>query len=397
MDLAIKDVQRHLGRFLATIAGVSLLVAIVLIMNGIYEGNIMDGVWLIDHTGADLWVVERHRGGPFNEQSRVPENAYHSVAAVPGVVRASPFIAYTVERMVGGKSQQFTIIGYDVFGGLGGPGQLAAGRPIDQAHYEMVADTKLGLRLGQQVHLGVHDYTVVGLARGAVDSGGNPLVYLSLPDAQEVLYQLDNEAILASRAAALQSLLRAGNTPAQAERLLPLLAAPTDTISAVLVRLAPGTNPTVVARHIRRWLYYNVYTTPQERQLMLKGRLRKMTAILGLFRSLLVLVSLVIIALLIYVLTIEKIRSIATLKLMGATQWVIVRLILEQSLLLTLSSFACAYILVHLTAGRFPRTLVFLPSETAITFAVMLVGGVIASGLAIWHALRTPPSVALGG
>jgi putative ABC transport system permease protein len=32
-----------------------------------------------------------------------------------------------------------------------------------------------------------------------------------------------------------------------------------------------------------------------------------------------------------------------------------------------------------------------------VTFVVMLAGGVIASLLAIWHALRTPPQLALGG
>ena len=53
-----------------------------------------------------------------------------------------------------------------------------------------------------------------------------------------------------------------------------------------------------------------------------------------------VLVSIVIIALIVYVLTIEKIRSIATLKLIGAPNSVIVRLILTQSLLLTLGGFA---------------------------------------------------------
>jgi len=46
---------------------------------------------------------------------------------------------------------------------------------------------------------------------------------------------------------------------------------------------------------------------------------------------------------------------------------------------------------------RFPRTLVMLPEETALTFAVMLAGGVLASLMAVWHALRTPPSLALGG
>ena len=45
--------------------------------------------------------------------------------------------------------------------------------------------------------------------------------------------------------------------------------------------------------------------------------------------GLLVIVSIVIIALIVYVLTIEKIRSIATLKLIGAPNAVIVRLIVS--------------------------------------------------------------------
>jgi putative ABC transport system permease protein len=97
------------------------------------------------------------------------------------------------------------------------------------------------------------------------------------------------------------------------------------------------------------------------------------------------------------VLTIEKIRAIATLKLMGASNWVIVRLILEQSLVLTVASFGFAYVLVHLTYEKFPRTLVFIAAETLLTFVIMFVGGALASLLAIWQALRTPPSLALGG
>jgi putative ABC transport system permease protein len=105
----------------------------------------------------------------------------------------------------------------------------------------------------------------------------------------------------------------------------------------------------------------------------------------------------VIIALIVYVLTIEKIRSIATLKLIGAPNWVIVRMILEQSLTLTLGSFVVAWLAAGAIGPRFPRTLLFLPEETVATFLVMLAGGVVASFMAIWHALRAPPSLALGG
>lgn len=228
-------------------------------------------------------------------------------------------------------------------------------------------------------------------------AAGNPLVYLSLSDAQGILYQQDDQALPAGRAATLQRLEGAGNSSEQARRLLPLVSTGGDNISAVLVRVRPGADPAQVAQHIQGWLYLNVYTQQEERTLMVEGRLKKMSAILGLFRSLLIVVSIIIIALLIYVLTMEKIKAIATLKLMGAANWVIVRMILEQSLVITIAAFGFAYVLVSLTYDRFPRTLVLLPSDTLTTFAVIFVGGVAASLLGIWHALRTPPSLALGG
>jgi putative ABC transport system permease protein len=395
VDLALKDIRRHVGKFVATIMGVGMLLAIVLVMNGIYRGNISDGVWLVEHTAADLWVVEQGRGGPFNESSRMAADAFRSVAAAPGVARASPFIAYAAQREIGGASQQFTIVGYDVFGGLGGPGRIVAGRPIEAAHREAVVDARLGLRLSDALPLGAHHYTVVGLTRNAVDPAGNPLVYLSLPDAQEVLYQQDSHALVAARAANVRRLERAGYG-LETARLLPLLSSPTATINAVLVETQPGHDIETVGRHIEEWLHFSAYTAEEQRGLLLEGRLKRMSAVLGLFRSLLVVVSLVIIALIVYVLTIEKIRSIATLKLIGAPNRVIVRMILEQSLLLTLGSFAVGYALLSLVRERFPRTLVLLPEEIALTAAVMLAGGVLASFMAIWHALRTPPASALG-
>ena len=65
--------------------------------------------------------------------------------------------------------------------------------------------------------------------------------------------------------------------------------------------------------------------------------------------------------------------------------------------MLTAASFGFAYSLVMLTYERFPRTLVLLPRETLLTFAVLFVGGVLASFVGIARALRAPPSIALGG
>ena len=92
MDLAVYDLKLHNGRFIATIIGVGLLFTIVLAMNGLYRGNIYEGLEVIKATNPDLWVVERHRGGPFNEQSTLPEPYYYSVQAIPGVEKAAPFL-----------------------------------------------------------------------------------------------------------------------------------------------------------------------------------------------------------------------------------------------------------------------------------------------------------------
>ena len=397
MDLAIKDVRRHLGKFATTIIGVAVLLAIVLTMNGIYRGNIADGIWLIDATGADLWVVERGRGGPFNEPSRVTQDVYRSVTAVPGVASTGPFLSYTAQRELGGRSQQFGVVGFDPFGTLGGPRALVAGRPIRAARFEIIADASLKLRVDDRVRLGLHEYRVVGLTKGAVDPAGNPIVYMALPDAQEVQYQQGNEAIRSSRAATTRALETAGySTRGESARIL---AATTDVpaASAALVRLSPGSDPDVVAAAIERTTFLSVYTSAEERALMLGGKLQKMTRTLGLFRSLLLVVSVVIMALIVFILTMDKIKSLATLKLLGAPNSVIVRLILEQALALAVLAFAVAYGLVQLTHGVFPRTLVFQRADTVLTFLVVLLGGCVASSFGIWRAMRTPSSIALAG
>ena len=274
----------------------------------------------------------------------------------------------------------------------------------------MVADRKLGLALGERVPLGSDVFEAVGITGGAVDSGGNPLVCLALPEAQKVQFGQDPRAIGAAAAANLQRLDRAGFGAEQAARvlllllllpllllLLPLLMGGTSTVKAVLVSLAPGADRETVAAHIRDWHYLSANTSDEERALMLEGKLSRMSAVLGLFRALLIVVSIVIIALIVCVLTIEKIKFIATLKLIDAPNTLIARLIMTQSLRLTLASFVLAYLLRDLIAPGLPRTLSFVAPETALTFAVMRAGGVLASMVAVWHALRTPAQLALGG
>lgn len=397
MDLAIRDIKQHLGRFLATIVGIGMLFAIVLSMNGIYQGFVFEGLSLIKTANPDLWVVERYRGGPINEQSLLPEFFHYSVAAIPGVEKASPFIVYPVERRIAGQSRRFTIIGYDVFTGLGGPKNLTAGRPITQAHYEAVAHVKLGLRLGQNFRLGLQTYTVVGLTKEGTAPDGEPLLFLSLPDAQEVIWLPDNEEVRNQRLRVSQSLVKPGFfTPQEAEKYLSRYTVETHKVNAILVRLEPGAQAKEVARRIEDYLYLSVFTTPEQIEIMMKGRLNKPSRQLWLFRVLLLIVSVVIIAMVVFTLTMEKIRSIAVMKLIGAPNQVIIRLIMEQSVLLTACSFLIGWIIIRNAYHLWPRLVLLTLGDDLATLGVALTGGIIASLLGIWKALKTPPALALG-
>lgn len=397
MDLAVHDLNQHKGRFLATLIGVGLLFALVLAFNGIYRGFLQEGLSFIKTTNPDLWVVERNKGGPINEQSILPEFYHYSVAAIAGVAQASPIIYFPVEREILGTKRRFAIVGYYVFDGLGGPQKFVAGRGIRRAHYEMVAHKKLGVQVGDQVRLGLHTYTVVGLTAEGSTPEGEPLVYLSLPDAQEVLFQRDNEEIRDQRERLLRSLTTRGSfSPPEAEKYLPILLPDTHLANAIVVKLGPGADAATVARQIEKWLYLSVFTTDQEIELMLKGQLAKPKAQTTLFRIILFMVSIAIISLVIYTLTLEKIRTIAIMKLIGAPNWVVIRMVLEESVILTSGSFFLGLVLIHNTYQLFPRLVVLTRGDDFITFVIALLGAILASGLGVWHALKTEPQLALG-
>ncbi|MBB5060848.1 hypothetical protein HDF16_005584 [Granulicella aggregans] len=66
---------------------------------------------------------------------------------------------------------------------------IVAGREIEASHYEIVADLKTGLQLGEQVHLADFDYTVVGLTKNMVGFNADPVIYARLEDARNILFE----------------------------------------------------------------------------------------------------------------------------------------------------------------------------------------------------------------
>lgn len=400
MNLAIRDIRRHKVRFLLTCVGLGLLLTVVMAMSGIYRGLVSDATKVVDATPAQIWVVQKDTRGPFAESSRLPEDIEYSIAAVEGVRRASPVSFQYVQIQRGDKPARLFLIGYKL-GGIGGPPVIVAGRTITKKHYEIVVDRKSGYALRDTIRLGLEDYNVVGLTRGMTSPSGDAAAFVSLADAQIIQFQLDNDAIRNNRqrVIATYTALNSMNPFMREKATNKALAAAENPhfANAIVAELDTASLAPEVARCIRRWNHYQVFSAEQERELLLKGFIEKSQKQLWLFRTILVIVSGVIIALIIYTLTMDKLREIATLKIIGAPDRIIVNMILQQSLLLGTIGFAVGYVLIKQTYTMYPRTVLLQTLDMVALFAIVVVICVLASILGIWRALKVDPATALSG
>jgi putative ABC transport system permease protein len=376
VNLAYRDVRHNLFRFLLTCFGLSLLLSVVLAMIGIYRGIVVDALTVARSHGVDLWVVEAGSRGPFAEASRIPGDTREGIARLAGVTAAGSVTNQTVEAERLGQKVRLYVIGFEL-DRPGGPLRIAAGRAIAQSHFEMVADRRSGLELGDRVRLGRTTVTVVGLTENQIASGGDPVAFITLPDAQKLQFEL------APPAARVQVARGASGTSK-------------DTVNAVVARIVPEANLEAVAEAARRWKHLAALTQVEQERILAESLVDRARRQIGMFTSILLLVSAVIIALIIYTMTMEKLRQIAMLKLIGAPDRTIVGMIVQQALALGLTGFALGGLLIANIKDYFPRRVVLEPDNVLALGGVVVLVCLLASALGVRAALKADPATALG-
>lgn len=95
--------------------------------------------------------------------------------------------------------------------------------------------------------------------------------------------------------------------------------------------------------------------------------------------------------------TMEKLKQIATLKLIGAPDRTIIGLIVQQSIALGAVGWSFGLMLILLIKDYFPRRVLLEPINAAALAGIILVVCILASGLGIRAALRVDPATAIGG
>jgi putative ABC transport system permease protein len=403
MNLALRDVRRHVARFLGTAAGLGLLLSVVIAMQGIYAGMVDDATILTRAMHADLWVVQRDTRGPFAEGSRLDPSVEARVAAVPGVQTARPYTYQLIQRDHLGAVMRIALVG---LGWPDDPGQslpLVRGRLLAQPHGEMIVDASLGLRIGETVDLAGETYRVVGLTKNALTSGGDSVAFMTVADAQLIAFEQPSEATVLERARVVERLRRTdlGRGQPGLEALpndprwrAPALASPP--VAAVLVETDPQ-RFAEVRKTLERWGDISVYSQAEEETLLLGGVVQRARMQIGLFTVILTLTAAVIVMMVMYNLTLEKTHDLAVLKLMGAPRARLLGMVLQQAWLLGILAYAVAFTIGELAFANFPRRVLITPAIELIAPLATMGIVTLASALGLTHVMRIDPSRALEG
>ena len=396
INLARRDIVHHLKSYLLTGLGLGLLIGVTLTMAGVYRGMVDDAKVLLHAVDADVWVVQQNTLGPFAEPSSVPDDLYRALLGLDGVAQTGNVAYLTMQVSHQGKSQRVMVAGFEP-GKPGGPAFLVAGRPIARAHYEAVADAKTGFAVGDVVRIRRNDYTVVGLTRRMVSSGGDPMLFIPLKDAQEAQFLKDNDAIVEDRKRLEAN--PAFNLPGQPGVLEAVQAIQTSSnnVNPVLLRLAPGFDARTVADTIARWQRYTAYTSDDMEYILVAKLIATAAKQIGLFLMILAVVSAAIVAFIIYTMTLGKIKEIAVLKLIGTRDRTIAAMIMQEALGLGVIGFFVGKFAATLWAPAFPKYVLLENGDAVRAFVLTLVVCALASLLAIRAALKIDPAEAIGG
>jgi len=399
ISLAGRDIMHAWGKFLFTGVGLGLLIGVTLSMAGIYRGMVDDAKVLLDNSSADLWVVQKDTLGPYAESSSVYDDTWRGIRAIPGVAQAANVTYLTMQVRHGRRDVRAMVTGVTA-GGPGTPGwpaYLVSGRQITRGHYEAVADIAAGFRLGDRLQIRRNHYTVVGLTRRMVSSGGDPMVFVPLKDAQEAQFLKDNDAILQQRQrSAINPSFNRPDSPGLLDAVIALQST-NAYVNSVLVQIKAGHDANEVAESIRRWKRLTVYTRSQMEEILVGKLIATSAKQIGMFLMILSIVSAAIVAFIIYTLTLGKIREIAVLKLIGTRNRTIAAMILQQAVALGVIGFVVGKITATLLmAPIFPKYVLLEPLDSVRGFAAVVLICILSSVIAIRSALKVDPAAAIG-
>jgi putative ABC transport system permease protein len=174
-------------RLAVSLLGVGAAIGLVLLLQGLWNGQLVQITAYEDHVGAELFVAQPGTESILGDRSAVPLAALEELAAVPQIQQADPVhIHYTVFDLHGEK--EFVLLVGSVPKGLGGPWELSGGRTpaaIGEAVLDRTFAEEHDLDVGTDFEMGGQAFRTVGVSEGT-RSWMTSLVFVTAETAGEM-------------------------------------------------------------------------------------------------------------------------------------------------------------------------------------------------------------------
>lgn len=341
--LTLRDLQHRAVRFALVITGTTIVFALLLLMFGLSNHFVLEPQHAVGSFGASEWLVPEGGSGPFTSAATLDRALADDIEAD----RVDPIIVTRATFRFRGDQREVVLVGH-VDGGIGTP-HVAGGRNANRPG-EIVLDETAGARPGDLVEIGGDEFAVAGVTRDTTVLAGLPLVFVDYDVARDVVYhgaQIASAIVVKGRAATIP----------------------------------PGLNRLTNAEVIED----------------LRKPLKQAVASVELIRTLLWIVSAMIIGGVVYLSTMERRRDFAVLKAVGASTRSLMGGLAAQGIGIALGASALASGVQVVLAPAFPLK-VEVTTTHLITLPVLAVAvAVLASAAGMRRVARTDPALAFSG
>jgi putative ABC transport system permease protein len=343
--VGVRDLQFRRRRFFIAALATSVVFAMTLIMAGMSNGLDTEIDHIVDSFQADGWVVARGASGPFTATKFVVEDDVETVRNAPGVRAASPMI--TARATIGTDSlTDVNLLGY-VPGGVGAP-EVTEGRAPERRR-EILVDDQLDADVGDTVVVSGTPARVVGKVGDLRYNFGVHTIFMTLADARN----------LAFAGQPLSSAVITKGTPR--ERLDGLNVLTNAEVKDDLQRPTQSGKQSIDFIQVLLWI-----------------------------------VAAGIIALIVYLTALERVRDFAVLKATGTSNATLFGALALQAVVLSLVSAVVAIAIAQALVPFFPFQIEIATPAYVLLAVVAVVVGLIASLAGLRRALGVDPAVAFG-
>jgi putative ABC transport system permease protein len=345
--ITLYDLRFRSRQFVIALLGAGLVFSMTLLLAGLAAGFRVEVNQTVLGMGAKSWIVAAGATGRIAALPPMPYSLISQVQSAPGVGHTDPLVVVPQAAVTASGIHSMVLVGHRP-GGLGAPA-VVTGRPVARSG-EAVVDQRLGFPLGQRFSVGGRSFTVVGTVTGRTLLGGTGDVYVTLDDAQSVVF---------------------GGRPLVNAFLT------TGTPTAVPPGLQAMSNSEIETRSLAQ---------------MASG-----VSSIDSSRSFMWVIAAVIVAALVYVSALERTRDFAVLKALGSSTGSLFAGLATQAVLVALCAAALAAVIANFMTGLFAQP-VDIPGSAYVVLPVSaLAVGLIASLVALRRAISVDPAVAFSG